>query len=484
MRKQVVRAKKSETRIAADHVTNSEFHLRHASQSRSRLSSHKTWNPEFSIVRVSSILRKMQNSQAPQLQSSPTHPALMQCFDGTMVLPQEHPLVKTEPGVVEVSASMKFDLHQESMRINAMQMTQLLNGQPNLLCIEEFMGYVSELVRVVSIHCSNFISLRTYLATKEDQQSLLLSKLDHFASLVATKDSNREFLAALADLNQTILQHKVSLDVASLDQKALDDRQTKLSERMPSNEQVKLLHSLIQGLQENMQTQARALGELQVKAACPDQSGSAIPDANLQSLRGTVSSLEYKLSTHETECSNFCHNLQTQITSKPSIIDRLDVLEAGHSLLESQIRKNASSKMQPNAEQAEQISTLESSLASTRVTLVTAREELHQCKDDIEQLQHDFMMLRNICTTTQEEGRNLQSVLAGYRWSSPSNQVEGILRDQHPGQKSPFDRVVSMNSAVSRWIRRHWRVILSILLLISIGENFISFEIQSIAVVS
>ena len=88
-----------------------------------------------------------------------------------------------------------------------------------------------------------------------------LSKLDHFASLVATKESNQEFLAALADLTQTILKQKVSLDVASLDQQALSDRQTKLSERMASNEQVKLLHSLIQGLSGSIRKLRRGLWE-------------------------------------------------------------------------------------------------------------------------------------------------------------------------------------------------------------------------------
>ena len=96
------------------------------------------------------------------------------------------------------------DHSKESMHLISMQTIEILNWQLSLLCVEDLIGYVTELRLVMIYHSDYFAALCILLLTKEEQQNELVTQLDQFASIVSRKDSTRELLKTLSDLDRTM----------------------------------------------------------------------------------------------------------------------------------------------------------------------------------------------------------------------------------------------------------------------------------------
>ena len=353
----------------------------------------------------------------------------------------------------------------ESMQLIEMQTVELLNCQSNMVLLQELVGYVMELRRVVAIHSESFATLRPYLLEKEEQQTELLSQLNRFAGQIARRDKSSEFLHALTSLERSICEQRVFIEIASLDQKALDARQSKLSERMASNEQVKLLHSLIHGLQENLKTQARSLGELQARTSVPSSTATKIDVPESKSMRAAINKVHYNLDQHEKQCEEFCNRIQRQVAMTPSIPERFDKIDGRFSFVESKLQTEITRVLNAHSHVSEEAERLTRELASTNASLTGTQEELRTVKLKVNQV-------HGILSTYQEDTSGTSDASSTSNpWStflSAQNAVNGSFL--HQDRRTFCDRVREGFLDIGTWTKANWKITLIFALVLMIGK--------------
>lgn len=401
-------------------------------------------------------------------------------YQGVVPVAAGGAMIKTEPSdspsaaVVPVGA----DLALEVNNLISVQTIELNQWHQTTVGLEHLMGMYSEVCRIINRHSECMEMHHRMFAERDLREQELVRKLNTFASLVTSKDESREFLSSLSSLEQLLTQQRTTLELTRIDQGALNERQSTLAQQVASADQVSGLQRMVTSLHEVLKTQAAKIGELTARSTLPPPAIKREISQEYLAVKEDLRNLREAVLANQGAFDLFKQSATALFQQVSALQQQVDSLSPQVASLERVVAAFMDSTIGALASLTSRMEVLELSQPDP--------------SEDIGALRHltNDLGVRVVYLEKMLEERSAQGVVAPeaprarptipedtrQRWAALRNIVDDERRDHANGRRPLIDRITIFNNTALTWMKDHWKILLTSLLVWLLSEFSFDFS--------